>query len=189
MLDYLRNNPVEIKLIDAWDACAASGGKSILLYDILKGKVKLTVTDIREGILQNCNKRLQQAGINIYQSFVADVAQNKPLNFSDNFDIIICDVPCSGSGTWSRTPEQLAFFKPEKINEYVQLQQKISLHATEYLKADGLFFYITCSVFKKENEENVEVILKETKLRLLKSEYIKGYSKKADTLFVAVFKK
>ena len=159
VLDYLKNNPVENKLIDAWDACAASGGKSILLYDILKGKVKLTVTDIREGILQNCNKRLQQAGINIYQSFVADVAQNKPLNFSDNFDIIICDVPCSGSGTWSRTPEQLAFFKPEKINEYVQLQQKISLHATEYLKAGGLFFYITCSVFKKENEENVEVIL------------------------------
>lgn len=188
VFNFFKNNPFENKTVDAWDACAASGGKAILLYDLLKGKVKLTVTDIREGILQNCNKRLQQAGINIYQSFVADLTKEKPLNFTNNFDVIICDVPCSGSGTWGRTPEQMAFFKTQKIKEYAVLQQKIALHAAKYLNAEGLFFYITCSVFKKENEDNVDVILKETKLQLLKSEYIEGAGKKADTLFVAVFK-
>ena len=189
VLDFLKNNPFENKTIDAWDACAASGGKAILLYDLLKGKVKLTVTDIREGILQNCNKRLQQAGINIYQSLVANLTKEKSLTFTNNFDVIICDVPCTGSGTWSRTPEQLAFFKVGKINEYAELQKKIALNAASYLKEEGLFFYITCSVFKKENEVNVEAILKESKLLLLQSQYLEGAANKADTLFVAVFKK
>lgn len=188
VLNFLSKNSNENKMLEAWDACAASGGKSILFFDVLQGKIKLTITDIREGILQNCKKRLQQAGINIYRYFVADLAKINPLPFTNNFDIIICDVPCSGSGTWGRTPEQMAFFKPEKIEEYAKLQRAIALHAIKYLETGGLFFYITCSVFKKENEENVEAILKEKNIQLLHKEYITGYDKKADTLFVAVFK-
>ena len=189
VLNFLKNNTSVSTLPEAWDVCAASGGKSILLYDILQANVKLTVTDVRDGILQNGKKRLQQAGINIYQFAVADVAKNKALPFSTNFDIIICDVPCTGSGTWGRTPEQSAFFKVEKIEEYAQLQKRITLNALAYLNPEGLFFYITCSVFKKENEENVAAILKEKSLLLLHQEYITGFDQKADTLFVAVFKK
>lgn len=189
VLNFFKNNAFVKNMPAAWDACAASGGKSILLYDILKGNVKLTVTDIREGILQNCNKRLRQAGVNVYQSLVADLANAMPPTFNNKFEIIICDVPCTGSGTWGRTPEQLAFFKPVKIETYAQLQKKIALQAADYLNEEGLFFYITCSVFKKENEENVKAILNETKLHLLESKYIKGLTQKADTLFVAVFKK
>ena len=174
--------------ITVWDCCAASGGKSILLYDKLSGKVKLTVSDIRENILVNLTKRLQQARVEIYNSFTADLTKKTPDDFMDLFSIIICDAPCTGSGTWSRTPENLAYFKKEKIDHYSSLQKKISGHALQHLEPGGLFFYITCSVFKKENEEVVAYLQKEYSLQLLQMQYLKGYELKADTLFVAVFK-
>lgn len=169
----------------SWDCCAASGGKSILLHDLYP-KVKLTVSDIRESILHNLRSRFRQADIHQYQSFVADVSAP---SFQSNkkYDVIICDAPCSGSGTWGRTPEQLQFFKQDKISYYADLQKRIAANASKSLKKDGMFVYITCSVFKKENEEVVSYLSNHTSLQLKTQQYFKGYSEKADTLFVALF--
>jgi len=170
----------------AWDCCAASGGKSILLKDAFPN-VNLTSSDIRESILHNLRSRFKQANITQYNSFVADVSKSnfKPLTA---FDLVLCDAPCSGSGTWSRTPEQLYFFQKEKIQYYADLQKRIAMNASNALKANGYFLYITCSVFKEENEEVVEFLKKERGLKLLEAIYHKGYHQKADTLFSAVFK-
>ena len=187
-LDALPSAVTENK-ITAWDCCAASGGKAILLYDKLKGNVQLTVSDIRENILVNCKKRLQQAGVNIYKNFIADLTKKSLPIDEDKFSIIICDVPCTGSGTWGRTPEQLLYFKKNTIEKYAEKQKLIAENALPHLKKDGLFFYITCSVFKKENEEVAAYLKEKFHLQLLQMEYIKGYEIKADTMFVAVFKK
>jgi 16S rRNA (cytosine967-C5)-methyltransferase len=106
-----------------------------------------------------------------------------------SIDFIIADVPCSGSGTWARTPEQLKFFHQEKIAQYALLQQQIVSNAIPSLAKGGYLLYITCSVFKKENEENVNFIQKNLNLELLKSDYLKGYQMQADTLFAALFRK
>ncbi len=191
VFDYLDNLTLSAKNIknSAWDCCAASGGKAILLYDKLKENVQLTVSDIRENILADCEKRLRQASVKIYSSFIADLTKNMPPPEVGEFSIIICDVPCTGSGTWGRTPEQLFFFKKNRITYYAEKQKLIAQNALQFLKKDGLFFYITCSVFKKENEE-VAKYLKETfHLKLLQMKYIEGYRMKADTMFVAVFTK
>ncbi len=175
--------------VEVWDCCAASGGKSILLYDIFNGRISLTVTDIRENILQNLRNRFKDAGIKNYTHFVADLSANANMLFTKKFDIVICDVPCTGSGTWARTPEQAAFFKESDIAAYEEKQQKIASAAATYLNGDGILFYITCSVFVKENENMVQKIVNSNNLKLLHSEYIKGYENLADTMFVAVFKK
>ena len=104
-------------------------------------------------------------------------------------DLIIADVPCTGSGTWARTPEQLHFSHKKDIDKYAALQKKIIENALPHLKINGHFLFITCSVFKKENEENVAFIQQKFQLNLLKMEYLKGYEIQADTLFVALFKK
>lgn len=179
----IRNQRSAIKV---WDCCAASGGKSILAVDVL-GNIDLTVTDIRPSIIHNLKSRFKQAEIKNYRSFVADLtnAESQISNFKS--DLIICDAPCSGSGTWSRTPEQLYFFKKEKINYYAALQKKIVRNTIPHLSNNGFFLYITCSVFKKENEDVVEFIKKKFRLQLIKQEVLAGYNKKADTMFGALF--
>ena len=194
VLNFLKKsnitNPVSV-----WDCCAASGGKSILAYDILNGEMELTVSDIRESILTNLKKRFETAGIKNYKSFSADLssadtqeAVSRQL-LTANCQLLICDAPCTGSGTWSRTPEQLYYFKQKTIDVYAAMQQKIVSHVIPYLQKDGIFIYITCSVFKKENEAMVDYIKEKFHLQLLQMELLKGYNKKADSMFVAVFKK
>jgi 16S rRNA (cytosine967-C5)-methyltransferase len=172
-----------------WDCCAASGGKSILAHDLFKG-VRITVSDTRKNILQNLQFRFQRAGIVNYTSFIADLTATEPAKkIEKTFDVVIADVPCSGSGTWARTPEQLLFFDPKEIKRYAKLQQEIVMNGAGYLKSNGFLLYITCSVFKNENEENVSFFVEKTGLQLIKSQYLKGYEMQADTLFVALFKK
>lgn len=181
-----------------WDCCAASGGKSIMAYDI-DPNIELTVSDKRESILENLKKRFAKAGIKKYNSFVADlavgqVAESAPtgLNASsglndNSYDLIICDVPCTGSGTWSRTPEQLSYFKKSDIEKYAALQKKIIQNIVPQIKPGGSLLYITCSAFKKENEEVVKYAEENFNLQLTRMELLKGYEMKADTLFAAMF--
>lgn len=189
------------KVVKAWDCCAASGGKSILLFDILKKQVELTVSDIRLTILLNLHQRFTKAGIKNYNYFIEDLSkenfqfpdlstkgtENKPV--SNTYQLIVCDVPCTGSGTWSRTPENLYYFKPEIIDDYSSRQKQIVANAIPFLQQGGLLVYITCSVFKKENEDVAQYIKETFQLQLLHMELLKGYDKKADSMFVAVFSK
>jgi 16S rRNA (cytosine967-C5)-methyltransferase len=134
-------------------------------------------------------KRFAKAGVQNYESFITDLTQPNLKSQISNFELIICDAPCTGSGTWNRTPEQLYFFNEKKIEQYALLQKKIVSNIIPQLKRDGCLLYITCSVFKKENEEVVEFIQSNSELELIKMELLKGYDKKADTMYAALFKK
>lgn len=169
-----------------WDCCAASGGKSIMAYDI-NPNIELTVSDKRESILENLKKRFVVAGIKKYYPFIADLSTGNLQQQTKKFDLIICDAPCTGSGTWGRTPEQLYFFKKETIEKYAALQNKIVENVIPALKPGGHLLYITCSVFKKENEAVVKHVEEKFNLKLKKMELLKGYEMKADTLFAALF--
>jgi 16S rRNA (cytosine967-C5)-methyltransferase len=174
--------------LSVWDCCAASGGKSIMLNDLYPD-IQLTVSDIRESIIINLKKRFNEAGITNYKSFIGDLVTADFMPCTYDFELIIADVPCSGSGTWGRTPEQLYFFEEKKIGEYASLQKKILTKVIPHLVPGGHLLYITCSVFKKENEEAVDFIQQNFSLQLIKKEVLKGYDKKADTMFAALLQK
>lgn len=170
-----------------WDCCAASGGKSLLLHD-LEPKVQLLVSDVREESLNNLDERFQEAGLKKYQKKVLDLLQNNDPDLHHyEFDGIILDAPCSGSGTWGRTPEMLYYFDDHKIAYFSKLQKAIAVNVTKYLKEGKPLVYITCSVFRQENEDVVAWIEENLPLKLEKSEVIKGYNDKADTMFAARF--
>jgi 16S rRNA (cytosine967-C5)-methyltransferase len=168
-----------------WDCCAASGGKSIMAYDIIK-EIDLTVSDKRKVIIDQLELRFEQAGIHGYHSFVADLTKLNSVLPSSHFDLVIADVPCSGSGTWSRTPEQLYFFEEARIAYYKELQQTILTRVLSTMQSPSALLYITCSVFKEENEEMVDFILSTSELKLKKMQLFKGYENKADTMFAAM---
>ncbi|HEY4336896.1 MAG TPA: Fmu (Sun) domain-containing protein [Puia sp.] len=170
-----------------WDACAASGGKSILAHD-LDPKIDITVSDIRASILHNLDRRFRVAGIKNYHSFVADLTLSAPLPGIPNpFGLILADAPCTGSGTWSRTPEELYFFDPAKIDAYRATQEKILSRLIPHLGKRAFLVYSTCSVFKKENEEMTAFIRDSLGLRLERMETITGIDDRADTMFAALF--
>ncbi len=168
-----------------WDCCAASGGKSIMAYD-LNNSLQLTVSDIRSSILNQLRDRFKRAGINRYDELTADLS--KPIREIPNhpFDVIIADLPCTGSGTWARTPEQLHYFDESRIEWYAALQRSIVVNSMAHLKRDGYLVYITCSVFKQENEMNIDALLSEYELDLVSQKVIPGYDQRADSMFISI---
>lgn len=175
-----------------WDACAASGGKSIFVFDRLPG-ARLTVSDIRNSILQNLYQRFRQAGLYSYTGFVADLSA--PSKAGDSYkqlpvqDLILADLPCSGSGTWSRTPEQLCYFDVAAIETYATLQRNILQSLVPKMADKGYLLYITCSVFRQENEANIDWLTTRFGLRKLQMKALHGYTEKADSMFVALLQK
>lgn len=177
-----RKQPLRI-----WDACAASGGKSILAKDYF-GAMELTVTDKRTTILHNLATRFKAAGINHYRAFPADLSLQQP--DLPKQDFIITDVPCTGSGTWSRTPEQLLHFDAAAIGELTALQYAIVRNALTALAPGGYLLYITCSVLAAENEQQVARLLEATDgLELVQQQLITGYEQQADSMFAALLHK
>lgn len=174
--------------ITLWDCCVASGGKSLLAVDTL-GEIQLVVSDVRSSILHNLKQRFTRAGISRYQSIIADLSGKTFTMPYSAFEVVLCDAPCSGSGTWGRTPEQLYFFTADKLQHYAGLQRKIITNVIPYVAKGGYLLYITCSVFRKENEEQVAFIQQSGEFELVKMGLLKGYDIKADSMFAALLRR
>lgn len=172
------------KAASIWDCCAASGGKSMLAFD-LDPNIDLTVSDIRTNILDNLEERFKRAGIRQYRAFETDLTV--PMRPGKKYDIVMADVPCSGSGTWGRTPADMQFFTEGKLRHYVDLQQRILTNLLSSIKPGGQLLYFTCSVYADENEQQVQYLLDNSFLELKEMQLLEGYQKGADTLFAARF--
>lgn len=168
-----------------WDACAGAGGKSLLMLDMCP-TVDLLVSDIRNSILRNLDERFDAAGFRSYRRKIIDLtnAADSVLG-NERFDGIILDVPCSGSGTWARTPEMVQAFDATRIDTFAGLQRRVAGNVIKHLKPGKPLIYITCSVFAAENEQTVAYLQDRYPLELEEQALLTGYHRRADTLFVA----
>ncbi|MBS1644255.1 MAG: methyltransferase domain-containing protein [Bacteroidetes bacterium] len=171
-----------------WDCCAGAGGKSLLFQENFP-KANLLATDIRKSILENLKKRFALYSLKTPKTLVLDasnpIALAQQLG-TQKFDTILCDVPCSGSGTWARTPESCHFFKEESLKNFQARQQQILGNVFDFLKPGGRIYYITCSVFAAENEEVLQAVAVEKQFQIQSAQLINGIDKQADCLFIAV---
>jgi 16S rRNA (cytosine967-C5)-methyltransferase len=172
-----------------WDCCTASGGKSIMLLD-KNSSIKLTATDIRETILKNLHERMRVYGYEShYVSFNLDVTKDVSGQLKNKFDAIVCDAPCSGAGTWGRSPEQYYFFTQEKLAQFATLQSDIMQHIIDQLKPDGKLYYITCSVLKHENEEIMDTFIQQNPDYSYIAECIDTTTLGGDMMYIAEVRK
>lgn len=174
-----------------WDSCAGAGGKSLQLKDI-EPLTDLTVSDTRKTILENLKERFRIYSHIVPETIKVNVANENALEQTlkdKKFDNIICDVPCTGSGTWARTPEQLYYFNPNALLEFTERQKNIAVNTAKYLKPNGKLYYITCSIFREENEAVAEHIDQHTSLVKETSKLINGIDIMADSMYISIFRK
>ena len=143
------------------DTCAAPGGKSLHIAskyfnsslvscDKYIHKLKLIEDNIAKLGISNIEIKEQDATIN-------------NSSFNDKFDIVICDVPCSGIGVIKNKPEIKYKITNSHVEDIARLQYKILENSRNYVKQGGILMYSTCTIDKRENIKNIEKFLKENK--------------------------
>ncbi len=159
-----------------WDACCASGGKSLSVLKFSKPK-KHYCSDIRSEIIKNLISRFILSPYNLPETFVLDAQNslNKDIEFDKQKNIIIADLPCSGSGNWRRNPENRWTFNESKLVKYQELQRSIFTNLYEKIPVGGYLYYMTCSIFHAENQGNIKYLQeKHQGLKIVFEQYFGG---------------
>ena len=136
------------------DACAAPGGKTAHLFEI-QPDICLTALDISEPRLERVRENCERLGFKP-EIITGDAVAVEEWWEGEPFDKILLDVPCSASDVIRRHPDIKHLRWEEDINELVELQRKILMKNWALLKPGGRLLYATCSIFKAENEEQIE---------------------------------
>ena len=132
------------------DACSAPGGKAVMLAQ--KG-LEVTACDIhqhRVDLIRSYAERMN-AKLTIYKQD-ARVFLKK---WEQKFDVVLVDAPCSGMGVISKKKDVVFNKTYDDILELKKLQQEILNNCAKYVKKGGLLVYSTCTIFKKENHDNI----------------------------------
>ncbi len=169
-----------------WDTCCGAGGKSLYLADKFPG-IKLLCTDKRESILVNLKERVYRGKYRGLTSMVLDASIDTPPAIQ--FNGVLVDAPCSGSGTWSRNPENLVYFDESQLAHNSKTQSAILLNVSRTVSSGSFLVYMTCSVFALENEHVVSSFIQNSDYQLVEQRMVFGYDHGSDSLFIAVLRK
>lgn len=133
------------------DYCAGGGGKALALADMYLADV--IAHDIDEQRMVDLPARATRAGVTIATVGTGDLGNLDPL------DVVLCDAPCSGSGTWRRTPQAKWQLSQEKLTYYNALQSEVLAKGAKHVRAGGRLVYATCSVLHNENHAIIDQFL------------------------------
>ncbi len=141
------------------DACAAPGGKSFLLAELMENTGEIISCDIYEHKLKLIEAGARRLGIKTIKPILRDASVFVP-EYDQSFDYILADVPCSGLGIIRKKPD-IRYKMLEEISELPHLQSKILQNVSRYLKPGGALVYSTCTILSEENSRVVEAFLGE----------------------------
>lgn len=142
------------------DICAAPGGKSTHIAELMGGKGTVTSVDLYEHKIKLIKANAERLGIENISAKVMDAAVINN-EFVEAFDRVLVDAPCSGLGIIRKKPEIKWFKSRKEIEELYSIQNKIIKNASLYLKKGGILVYATCTLNKEENEERIHSFIKE----------------------------
>lgn len=143
------------------DYCAGAGGKTLALASMMGNKGRIIAMDVEKSRLDKARKRFRRAGVN-------DMIEPRPIDDKnkkwlrrqkEHFDVVLADVPCSGSGTWRRNPDTRWVQYGPSLEELKNVQADILERTAKLVKPGGHLVYATCSLFPEENERQIEYFL------------------------------
>jgi 16S rRNA (cytosine967-C5)-methyltransferase len=153
-----------------WDCCAAPGGKTLMLALRLPN-ADILATDISAKRLSHTTARLRRyAYAQRVRTSVLDASAATASEPEAKFDLILCDVPCSGTGTLARNPEIRHRLRVEDLARQATRQRDLLLGAARRLAPGGRLVYSTCSLEPEENERIVDAAASEAGLRQISVE-------------------
>ena len=139
------------------DVCAAPGGKSFACAMAMDNRGEIISCDIHSHKLQLIERSAQRLGITCVQTMLADGRENRE-EWNGQFDLVVCDVPCSGLGIIRKKPD-IRYKDPKALSGLPKVQRAILENASRYVKSGGTILYATCTILPEENEAVVEDFL------------------------------
>lgn len=141
------------------DLCAAPGGKTTHIGELMKNKGKILAVELYEDRARRLKMMISRCGITIAQVLVMDALDAPEVFGEEVADKVLLDPPCSSSGALIKSPEARWRFSDSVLEKLVSKQRELLLSAIKLVKPGGHLLYTTCSVFKEENEDNVSWLL------------------------------
>ena len=140
------------------DFCAGAGGKTLAIAAAMENKGRIFAMDKYPERLERAKQRLRKAGVS--NTFCQEITGKWLKRHEEIADVVLVDVPCSGTGTWRRNPDMRVKFSKNDLMELVKVQAEILEQAQRLVKKGGQLVYATCSVLMEENEDQVAEFLK-----------------------------
>ncbi len=187
---------------DILDICSAPGGKATHIAHLANNNVNIIATDIHEHKIKLITNNATRLNARCITAKCLDATVFEP-SFSEKFDKVLADVPCSGLGILKSKPDIRYSKSLEDIAQINLVQREIVANAVRYIKPDGIFVYSTCTLTEVENQDMVRWIIEELGLKPepitvpdLLTPYVNGcyvevlpYVADTDGFFIAKFRK
>lgn len=165
------------------DMCAAPGGKSVYFAGAGEN-VKVLSCDVYHHRLELIQQYARRMGVKLNVRLMDATVYNKSL--ANAYDVVLCDVPCSGLGVAAKKPDVYLFKDKDQIFGITETQAKILENGSRYVRGGGTLVYSTCTLLKDENEDMIKKFLKQNRhFRLEEEKYFLPDGKGSDGFFVA----
>ncbi|RJP26197.1 MAG: 16S rRNA (cytosine(967)-C(5))-methyltransferase RsmB [Candidatus Omnitrophota bacterium] len=142
-----------------WDVCAAPGGKTLHIADLMNGEGQIIATDRSIQRLERLRKRMSQLKCSCIHPFKLNLLEKLPPADFAPCDAVLVDVPCSGWGTFRRNPDLRWRLQPDDSKRYGDQALQLLENAGGYVRSGGILVYSTCTLSPDENEWVVKTYL------------------------------
>ena len=140
------------------DCCAAPGGKTCYMAEMMGGTGRIQAWDIHEHRVALIEAQAKRLGLENIRPMVRDAAKPRE-DLNGTMDAVLLDAPCSGLGFMAQKPDIKLRVTEENVSELTELQAKLLDTVCAYVKPGGTLVYSTCSILKEENEQQAERFL------------------------------
>lgn len=140
------------------DYCAGGGGKTLAMGSSANSATRFSAYDIDQNRLKALSERAKRAGVKVER------LSTDPVKAQKKYDLVVLDVPCSGSGAWRRNPDAKWKLTADRLAELTSLQSNILENSQPLIADGGRLAYMTCSLFECENKRQVAEFIKKNPL-------------------------